>query len=223
MEVTTQNPKLMRALTDRELIEALQNKKDEKEFEAVFTQFYNRFVGYVFKIASQSSRNFSNAEDLSKDITQETFKSIWQSKKPFTLPSDASDAECSNKIKGWLGRIANNRFNKEFARLKTIDSLDDALSHLPEPTCDPFMLEEDNITPDPPNETMVKLLEALGSIKKERDKHILREYARESCIDSNQHLSTSSMNYLCEFYKTTPDNIRQIKKRTLDKIKHLLF
>ncbi len=219
MEVTTKKPELMKALTDRELIEAIHDEKTTEELNSLLTTFYNRFNNYVYKGALQRTRNFANAEDLAKDITHDTFKSVLQSKKKFKLAEGIPDQECNVIIKSWLGRIANNHFNKEYARQTNIDSIDEILLHLPEPVFDFIESGDHEPEVETPNNFMVKLQQALNSIKKERDKHILLEYAREGCVASGMHLSSNAMEYLCKLYDTTPENIRQIKKRTLDKIK----
>lgn len=223
MEVATKKPELMKTLTDRELIEAIQNEKNTESLNSLITIFFNRYKNYVYKGALQRTRNFANAEDLAKDITQETFKSILESRKKFMLDVDKSDQECSIIIKSWLGRIANNHFNKEYARLNNLDCIDEIISYLPELNFDQYENIDIGSELEHTNKLMVRLQEALNSIKKERDKHILLEYAREGCIQSGLHLSPNAMEYLCTLYDTTPDNIRQIKKRTLDKIKIYCF
>lgn len=223
MEVTTQNPKLAKAISDRELIEALQSASKKEEFDSLFTQFFNRFKGYLFKAALQCTRNFTDAEALATEITQVTFTNLFIKRTFLTLPPDATDIECTNRIKGWLGQIANNNFNIEYAKQKNIDSIDDVLLQLEELRDESFNEYDDEIEVETTNEFMNTIQQALNSIKKEDHRHILREYAREGCIDSGKHLSKNTMDFLCKFYNTTPENIRQIKKRTLDKIKQHCF
>ena len=224
MEITTINPKLMTALSDKELMEALQSEKTKERFDSLFTQFFNRFKGYVFKVTLHFTRNFSDPEALAKDITQETFRSIFESKAKFKFPVNTSDNEGTARIKGWLGTTAKNHFRKEYARRINIDSIDEILVHLPEPSFNLFdKLYHDDPEVEVSNEFMIKLLKALGSIKKERDKHILLEYALEGCIETGKHLTPDTMEYLCKLYDTTPENIRQVKKRTYYKIKPLCF
>lgn len=223
MVVTIKNPILMNILTDRELIEALQYEKTKDEVNSLMTQFFNRYSGYVYKVAFQKCRNFNDAVDLANDIVQETFRSILESKNKFAFPANTPDNECPYVVKGWLGRIANNCFNKEYARKLNTDSIDEIFSCLTEPCFDIFnsLYEDPGI--EVPNHFQTKLQEALNSIKKDRDKHILLTYAHEGCIDSNKHLTPNAMEYLCKLYDTTSDNIRQIKKRTLDKVKLICF
>jgi RNA polymerase sigma factor (sigma-70 family) len=223
MEITTLNPKLMTALTDKELIEALQVAKDKQGFDALYTQFFNRFKGYVFKVTLNFTRNFSDPEELAKDITQETFRSIYENKAKFKFPDKASDNECTARIKSWLSISAKNNFRKEYARRINVDSIDEIIPLLTEPGFDHFEGSPDDANIEITNEFMLTLVQALGTIKNERDKHILFEYALEGCIESKLHLSPNTMEYLCKLYDTTPENIRQIKKRTYDKIKAICF
>jgi len=70
----------------------------------------------------------------------------------------------------------------------------------------------------------MKLQEALNLLS-EKEKHILLTYADEGCIETNrrQKISDSTLQYLCEYYNTTTDAIKQCKKRALDKIKKQCF
>ncbi len=228
MEITTLNPKLMVALTDKELIQALCAAKDKQNYDALYTQFFHKFKGYVFKTTVHLTRNFNNSEDLAKDITQETFSSIYQNKPKFKFPENASENECTARIKSWLSKSAKNQFRKEYAKRINIEAIDEINSLLPESVSPPPELklvkehsEEDEI--EITNQFMLTLVQALGSIKNERDKHILFEYAMEGCIESKLHLTPNTMEYLCKLYNTTPENIRQIKSRTYRKLKSLCF
>jgi hypothetical protein len=69
---------------------------------------------------------------------------------------------------------------------------------------------------------MQKLKLALNELH-EKDRHILLTYADEYCIDNTQHLSDNAMDFLCSAHETNSANIRQRKKRALDKLKKNLF
>ena len=73
-----------------------------------------------------------------------------------------------------------------------------------------------------PNEFRTKLQEVMNTLKEE-NKHILLTYVAEGCINSKRHLSKEAMSELCKAFDTSSENIRQIKKRTLDKIKNHCF
>jgi len=213
----------MKSLTDRELMEALKKAEAKEEIDELYNEFYKRFSGYVFKVASQRTRNFMDSEQFAKDLTQETFVSTLKGRKSFKFAPGVTDSECTNLIKGWLGRIANNHFNREIAKRGDVESLDEVLSRLPEPSVDLFeTMHGEKDHEEISNQFMVMLQSALNLLK-ERDKHILLEYAREGCIETGRHLSTVTMDFLCILYSTTPENIRQIKKRALEKIKSICF
>jgi len=53
----------------------------------------------------------------------------------------------------------------------------------------------------------------------DRERVIYDAYLDEGCIGNNLHLKDSTMQHLCKKYNTNPANIRQIKLRTIKKIK----
>lgn len=225
MEILTKTKEGLKQLSDRELLETIQENGSAENLNYLQNQFFERFRGHVFKGANQRTRNFADSNDFAIDITQQTFISIFAYRKKIVFPPTASDKECTQIIKALLGRIANNHFNKEYAKRNEykIDSLDDVIDLLPDMSFDLFeSLYSDEII-EVPNGFKMKLQEALNSIKKERDKHIILEYAREGCLDTDEHLSQNKIDFLCKLYKTTSHNIRQVKKRTLDKIKLICF
>lgn len=213
----------MGTYTDKELMEALTKASKDQEINDLYNKFFKRYRGYVFKVASQRTRNFKDAEQMAKDITQETFISVIKGRKSFKFPANVNETDCANLVKAWLGRIANNHFNREIAQRSDNDAIVLTLSKLPEPSTDLFEeIYGGNVEYEIPNPFMQKMQTAMNSLK-ERDKHILLEYAREDCIETGKHLSESTIVYLCDLYNTTPENIRQIKKRTLLKLKTLCF
>lgn len=225
MEILKQKKEVINPLSDKDLLIAIQKSGKDENIMLLQSELFARFRGYVLKGATQRTRQFPDTEDFAIDITQQTFISFFGYIHKIKFPTTASESECTRIIKGLLGEIANNHFNKEFARRQKFDteSLDLFNEILPDVTFDLF---ESLYTIEPvevPNGFKMKLQAALNSIKKERDKHIILEYAREGCLDNKQHLSANTVAYLCGLYKTTPENLRQIKKRTLDKIKQFCF
>lgn len=221
MELTISMQTRHQILSDKQLLEAIQNEEDEAELQTLHWEFYNRFAKYVFKVATQSCINngYKDAAYLSKEILQETFIRAVPKLQSFRFREGASDVDCKNLLKGWLGRIANHEFER--ARKK-----------LPEDTVSMDIIEPNRYSHNPLNAIFdepveevtnvyrQKLQEAMNQLS-ERDRDIILTCAGEGCLDSSQHLSKESMRDLCKAHNTTSENIRQIKKRALDKIKNI--
>ncbi|RIH66188.1 sigma-70 family RNA polymerase sigma factor [Mariniphaga sediminis] len=201
------------------LVDKIKNG-DEKEVKIAQTRFYKIFAGYVYKLAVQSCSNFVDPNFLAKEVVQNTFIKAFDYLPNFTFKSGIKDEEANKIIKALLGQIGNKvllntiaeyinekRCNKkiEIEELKIFENED----------------EELNVQPIS-NIFMKKLQSALNDLK-EKDKHIVLTYAAEDCIDNTRHISENAMEFLCSAHKTTSANIRQRKKRALDKIKSKCF
>ncbi len=250
------------SLSDQQIITGLIDEKDERRKAFYQKQFYNRYVNYVFKGAIQLSRNFVDAEELAKDITQETFIRAFKVINKFTFKVGVDVSEHSFILKSWLGVIANNSFKTIYQKHINEVSIEKEQTDFEEvvcPICGDFLFEEKKnlkcqkghykisvetrLTAQPIKESVGtdlfdslyrepeieisnrfknKLQNAMNLLS-EKQKHIILVYANEGCIDSRLHLSDMSLKELCTIYETTPDNIKHIKKRTLDKIKKICF
>jgi len=205
--------------TDVELIEKIKNGST-KEVQIAQFQFYKRYAGYIYKIALQGCSNFSEPQFFAKEVLQKTFIKVFEYIHNFKLKDGLDDNQINKIIKAWLGKISNKVFlntigdyQKEQIRFKFLEPE----NYLIEGSNDEIQ-ESSQIS----NIFMQKLQLALNELN-EKDRHILLTYADEYCIDNTQHLSDSAMDFLCSVHETNSANIRQRKKRALDKLKGNLF
>lgn len=221
MQETLQVKTPFKTLTDAEVVAGIQVSKDEKELKLLQYEFYNRFAPYIYKVGSLKCRNFQDSDAMVREILQLTFIIAYKTIGKFTFPEGILPEKCKLVLKAWLGKIANREFLKEIGK-RVDEHVDFDTLNIPEPSYDPFAILVGGDDTEVPNEFRLKLQEAMNELS-EQDKHIVLTYAGEGCIDTKLHLSTNAMNYLCEYYKTTPEAIRQRKKRSLDKIKSICF
>lgn len=221
MSETLQEITPFKKLTDNEVVAGLKVSTNEKELKFFQYEFYNRYAPFIYKVGCQKCRNFQDSETMAREILQLTFIIAFKSINRFAFPEGVEPEKCKLVIKAWLGKIANREFLKEIGK-RVNEAIDFDSLNIPEPSYDPFalLLNDDPIAV--PSEFRIKLQEAMNELS-EQDKHIVLTYAGEGCINSTQHLSTATMNYLCEHYQTTSEAIRQRKKRALDKIKSICF
>lgn len=198
------------------LIEKLQNvtKLNLYELNMIQQEFYRRYSGYIYKVATFACRYQPNPADLAKDVLMLTFTIAFNKIELLKLGKEVNDSEVQLVVKAWLGKIANrqflnyiNKFGKESYPL-----LDD--NAVPSKELDED--EDHNILL--PKYPFDKALDSLS----ERDRDVLLTYADYNCISTKKHLPDSVMKQLCKTYKTNSGNIRQIKTRSLKNIKQLL-
>ena len=208
--------KTLKSLSDSDLVLGLKSVEEPSSLARYQTEFWRRFAPYVFKVALQRCQGMADGESLAKDLTQVTFIKAFTAIQKFTI-AIGDDAVFKKLVKGWLGKIANNNFNKLYA-LRKNEETDLGSLRAEEPSYDMFesLFEPDR--EEQPSGVTVLLRQAMAQLK-DIDRHIIISYADEGCLDSTRHISDNTMHLLCETYKTTSENIRQRKNRALKKIK----
>jgi RNA polymerase sigma factor (sigma-70 family) len=207
----------LKGLSDRDIVLGLKASDDELYITQLQYEFYRRYAPYVFKVAIQRCQIFKDAEGFAKEITQLTFIKALQAIRNFNIQIGLTDKIFKKTLKAWLGRIANNNFNKLYAEYRNED-IDVEILEVNEPSYNLFDDLYDLPAEEQPSEVLTLLREGM-QILKEIDRHILTTYAGEGCLNTTQHLSDNAMNILCETYKTTSENIRQRKNRAYKKLK----
>jgi len=210
-------------LSDEKLLDGLRATLETKELAQLQFEFYNRFSGYLYKVALQKFRNFRDPKFLAEEVLQSTFITAFEKIGKFKLPVKSLPSDHSKIIKAWLGKIATNESKKAIGKIIN-DKIEYDTLNLPEPEYDHFEDIYGEPVAEVPNEFRQKLQAAMNMLS-EKEKHIILTYADEGCIGTNrkQHISDSTLQYLCEYYQTTTDAIKQCKKRALDKIKKYCF
>lgn len=203
-----------------DLIVAIQITDNNRILNQLQTEFFERYRDYVYKAACRICSSFPDVEDTAVDITQETFIKAFNNLNSFQLPKLEISEKSDKLIKAWLGKIGNNIFFSLYEKRKNFEYINEAYDEIA--SYDDFDdcqdIEDYN---EFNNEFEVKLAKAFEKLS-EREQYIILRYANENCIGSGQHLSQNEIESLCNYYKTNAVNIRQIKKRALDKLKRYL-
>jgi RNA polymerase sigma factor (sigma-70 family) len=220
MEAAAKTQKKIYSTT--ELVNGLKQATGGNQKRVLQEEFYRRFRGHVFKISLNPCRNFNDAEQLAVDLVQDTFIKAFQAIERFKFPEDNPEVDHRLLIEAWLGKIARNCFRRLYAKIKMDVIFDDDIVYANEPLYDLFEEMYGDEKVETTNELRVRLQVALNQLT-DRQKHIVFVYAGEGCIDAQLRLGDNALTELCSIYDTTPENIRQIKKRSLDKIKAICF
>ncbi|MBD0835440.1 RNA polymerase sigma factor [Aestuariibaculum suncheonense] len=98
-------------MSDIELSEAIK-KGDETAFKELFDRYYKRVVAYVLTI--------SKDQDLSSDIGQQTFITLWETKEKL---------DTSKSTKSYLFKIAYNKYIDHCRKTKKKETFIDELKN----------------------------------------------------------------------------------------------
>lgn len=209
-------------LADIELIEGLKNPENARQLKDFQFEFYHRYMPYLFKIAINKLSSYSGAEALAEELVQDTMQLALEKIAAFTFADKVDSETAPFLIKGWLGKMGNNvylriiqkekrHFHQELVE-KDEDSSKYSTIH---------EVDDEHLDDGPVSEEIMKIRAVLNHLTpKQYD--VLLTYASENCISTGNHLSDQAMNYLCSKHESNPENIRQIKKRSLDRLKVLL-
>lgn len=190
----------MNDYSDEDLLMVTSFKNEnEKEAQEAFTIFYNRHKQYLWNLCHKVCRNSAMAED----VMQNTWMAIYKY-------GHSYNANKSN-VKTWMARIAKNEMFDLLKGEPQFIPLNEDMYSIPNVDVE----EEISISS---HEKKV-LEEALNKLS-EKEKDILLIYMQYS--DGNRHLPDEVLNELRQGYNTTSESLRQIKKRTLDKVKNYI-
>ncbi len=213
---TAQSPKpssRFGADNDEELLVYMSlRSEDPAAAEEAWAEFYNRHLGYVFAHCKKAYSTVLGDLGVS-DLVQETFVRAFERAETFKSRGSTDGDAIRRRVRGWLGRIANRLFLDTFRgpAETTLPESDRIAATSPEDVDD---CELDQATP------RVKLIrEALATLT-ERERHVLRVTADWYQADRvHQRVSKAEMTTLAGQLQTTAVNIRQIRKRAIDKIR----
>ncbi|MDR0683011.1 MAG: sigma-70 family RNA polymerase sigma factor [Dysgonamonadaceae bacterium] len=184
------------------IIISFQNE-NEKEAKEAFKIFYNRHKDFLWSLCYSictKNKKISEGKELAKDIFNNTMMSVYKS-------SHTYDSQ-KGKVRTWMSRIAKNEM---------CDLLKRETRHIPlnEDICPVINVdvEEEINIPSPEKKVLDEALNKLS----EKETDILLTYMQYS--DGNKHLPDEVLNELRQRYNTTAESLRQIKKRSLDKVK----
>ena len=205
----------MNELSTEELLLHISDKEsDLKMAHTCFTDLYHRFAEFlnVALIGHAKSKGINNKEFVDAALTN-TFNEIFLKPLGFSYDPQKHNSE-DTAFKAWISTIARNEFNDLLKNslhssisIKTVEV--DFIEEIAELNMNEEVLSENR-----------KMVDRALEVLKEREKHILL-----TCYDyyvEGKNTPTEVLDYLCEYWGTTRDNVRQIKKRSLDKVEKQL-
>ncbi len=206
----TLKPLTNEALADLFLSMALK-EDDRQEAEKAFAEFYNRYKNYLYTVVRNACKSWEKyGDELIEGVHLNTFLTIYEKADSFLLIENIPFERQEKRMKSWLGKIARTEMFKLLRELK--DEKDNIEYH-----DDLTFLEnsDEEIKPQKSEEFLLaeKALQAL----RERDRSILVTYLMFE--DGKKKMPSNEIQRLADMWDVLPDNMRQIKKRSLAKVK----
>lgn len=191
------------------------DRADDSAREA-FGEFYGRHEPWLRGIVR--TRRIGQIVDWDegvKDVVQITFQRAYLSASTFDLKRlDACDAERTPRsVRAWLGGIANHVVADLLRAQAPAEELEEESNIGSSPPPDEFQEEDTPIV-----QAMAAELEALP----ERERDIMAADIEYKTGSANEHLPAGVAKALAEKWNTTPENIRQIRRRTRARLKEKL-
>ena len=197
----------MNDYSDEDLLVLMSFQKDnKKEAEEAFNAFYDRYKAFLWSLCYSictKRKGTSEGEEFAKDIFNNTMMSIYEG-------SHTYDSKKS-KITTWMSRIAKNEmfdFLKDESEFSPLNEEVDSISDNDDTEKSSFI--------SPGKRELENALLTLS----EKEKDILLTYMEYS--NGKKHLPDVLISELCKRYSTLPATLRQIKKRSLEKIEKYL-
>lgn len=209
----TLKPNTNEALADLFLSMAMKDD-DRQEAERAFARFYDCYKNYLFTVVRNACKSWEKyGEELVQAVHENTFLKVFEKADSFMIIEDLPFERQELRMKSWLGTIAHRemlQLLRDFKDEKDKHDYFEDLSFLDEPQ------EENN---SQTSEEILLVEKALKTLS-DRDRHILITYIMFE--DGNKQLPKPELQRLSEIWGVLPDNMRQIKKRSIAKVKQYI-
>jgi len=195
-----------------ELFLSMAMKEDNRpDAEKAFSVFYTQYKDYLYTIVKNACKSWEMyGDELIESVFNNTFLTVYAKAESFMVIEDIPFERQEKRMKSWLGKIAKNEMLQLLRQFKVEK---DKIEYTDDLT--PFLSIEEEIIPQATSDYLLaeKALQTLS----ERDRNILTTYLMFE--DGNRNLPSIEIQRLSDMWNTHPDNLRQIKKRSLAKVK----
>ena len=197
---------VLAAATDEQLFLLMKNRGlDPENGNAAWGEFYRRYAKYLWKCCLIQCSSLPDGEEVAMDIFQATMEKIYDRANNFHI-------EKNSGLKGYISRIAQNEFHNYFKKYH----LNFSNEEYPETEDSSEDHEAEIQIPEIKFENLKQMLSKLSP----KEYKVLITCMNYYQIDNpNSHLPDEEIKKLCIEFNIAPATIRQIKKRSLQKLK----
>ena len=200
---------------DEELLLFMSEREaNPEDARLAWEEFYRRHAKYVLYICRKVLRDIFD-ENMINGVLMETFMKVYLSAHTYQLGNEQETEKVRHRVRAWLGVIARN------VAFDTIRGKNDpeAIQIEPEDWDQLGGAQENTISKD------TKIVrDLMDRILDERERAILQAtYLYYNPNKENQRLPNNVANELCEYFATTPANLRRIRKNATEKIEEVLI
>lgn len=185
--------------------------------QVAFATFYERHQRFVYKACRRRFSDFID-EATTEDLVDDTLIRVYERAGQFR-PGESSDPDQRRgRVRAWLVTIAANLLRSSFranAGAKEVHLTDQEWAQLDEDTCGGMSAE-----PEPLEHRLVR--EAFELVLNAKQKLIVEATLDSFKVDhgrKQQRLSNEESKALAEKLGTTPEDVRQTRKRAYKKIR----
>lgn len=204
---------------DEDLLAWMARRDDEEsaaKAEVAFAAFYERHEGFVYRACRRRFSGFID-EATTEDLVGDTFIRVYERAGRFR-PSESSDPDQRRgRVRAWLVTIATRLLYSSFRANKgarETQLTDEEWAQLDEATCGGVSAE-----PEPLEHRLVR--EAFEQLN-DKQKLVVEATLDSFKVDpgrKQQRLSNEDSKALAEKLDTTPEDVRQIRKRAYKKMR----
>ena len=196
-------------------------RQDEAESaakaQAAFAAFYERHKRFIYKACRRRFSDFID-EATTEDLVDDTFIRVYERAAQFR-PGESSDPDQRRgRVRAWLITIAANLLRSSFRAntgAREVHLTDKEWAQLDENTCGGLSTE-----PEPLERSLVR--EAFEHALNAKQKLVVEATLDNFKVDQGrkqQRLSNEDSKTLAEKLGTTPEDVRQTRKRAYKKIR----
>ena len=180
-----------------------------------WAEFYGRHVNYLYAVCSRAYGDTMCGDAGVGDLVAETFRKAFQCAHLFSAEGIEDPEHLRRRSRAWLGRIAQRLFQdalRKRRRLEMVHLDPDMWQQVPERTAEA----------QPDDERVRRVRDVLEQLS-EKEQAVIRvtfQWYRPG--QSHQRLPNDVVADLAATLRTTPENLRQIRRRALAKIRERL-
>lgn len=180
-----------------------------------WAEFYERHVGYLHAVCVRAYGDILTGDTGVGDLVAETFRRAFRGAHLFRADENEGPVRQRRRSRAWLGRIAQRLLQdtlRKRRRLDTVHLAPEAWQQIPEQTP----------TAETNGELVGRVRQALSQLSTKEQTVIRVTFHWYQPGKPHQRLPNDVAADLAESLQTTPENLRQIRRRALQKIRMLV-